>query len=356
MPKGWVCAAQERTNALNNARSHEFGVLAEKPGANPTGDSDEAGIAARCAGKSRYSNVGAVPDTRVEVSMRRRTRVSCILSSSDDEYDSGTERTYDDEEDVLEYVNANVHTDRSSNARYLLSNAPTHRGMEGFMWTLWRYNISVVVMLTKIVEGGRRKADEYLPSEIDASLTYGWMEVVLKEKMELCGGAIVVRTFTLQNTGDGSEPLTIRHVWYTEWPDFGVPTSTEKFLETMKLADVFGDNVLVHCSAGIGRAGTYVAASLARARLLRGEIVDIPAIVEEIRKSRNGAVQRVEQYQFLYEMVDDMRRVLAPHAKPADSDSRGCLSFSAGGQARPSRMSGGEASMVRDLSNSAGEH
>lgn len=53
------------------------------------------------------------------------------------------------------------------------------------------------------------------------------------------------------------------HFHYTTWPDFGVPESPTAFLRF--LADVRESGVLeknlgppiVHCSAGIGRSGTF---------------------------------------------------------------------------------------------------
>lgn len=50
---------------------------------------------------------------------------------------------------------------------------------------------------------------------------------------------------------------------YTTWPDFGVPESPSAFLDflfTVQESGVLNANVgppVVHCSAGIGRSGTF---------------------------------------------------------------------------------------------------
>lgn len=61
-------------------------------------------------------------------------------------------------------------------------------------------------------------------------------------------------------TGDKREVL---HFHYTTWPDFGVPTSPTAFLNFLKevreagaLSPEVGPAV-IHCSAGIGRSGTF---------------------------------------------------------------------------------------------------
>lgn len=55
----------------------------------------------------------------------------------------------------------------------------------------------------------------------------------------------------------------ILHFHYTTWPDFGVPQSPEafyKFLNVVRASGVLEPDVgpvVVHCSAGIGRSGTF---------------------------------------------------------------------------------------------------
>ena len=55
----------------------------------------------------------------------------------------------------------------------------------------------------------------------------------------------------------------ILHFNYTRWPDFGVPQTANVFLEflyAVRSAGVLSEDVgpcVVHCSAGIGRSGTF---------------------------------------------------------------------------------------------------
>lgn len=63
---------------------------------------------------------------------------------------------------------------------------------------------------------------------------------------------------------------TIHHFQYTTWPDFGVPEHTDHFLEFLKhvrstiqnsimdVKDKTNPPIVCHCSAGIGRTGTFV--------------------------------------------------------------------------------------------------
>ncbi len=59
------------------------------------------------------------------------------------------------------------------------------------------------------------------------------------------------------------ESREIQHFHYTKWPDFGVPSNPEVFLEFLyavrhsKVLDADKGPAVVHCSAGIGRSGTF---------------------------------------------------------------------------------------------------
>lgn len=71
-----------------------------------------------------------------------------------------------------------------------------------------------------------------------------------------------VRQLELENLSS-KETREILHFHYTTWPDFGVPESPASFLnflfkvrESGSLSREHGP-IVVHCSAGIGRSGTF---------------------------------------------------------------------------------------------------
>lgn len=66
----------------------------------------------------------------------------------------------------------------------------------------------------------------------------------------------------LEELSSGQEREVI-HFHYTTWPDFGVPQSPTAFLRFLNIVresgalDVNVGPAVVHCSAGIGRSGTF---------------------------------------------------------------------------------------------------
>lgn len=60
-----------------------------------------------------------------------------------------------------------------------------------------------------------------------------------------------------------NESRVVLHFHYIRWPDFGVPQTPDVFLDflyAVRNSGVLGQDVgpcVVHCSAGIGRSGTF---------------------------------------------------------------------------------------------------
>lgn len=62
--------------------------------------------------------------------------------------------------------------------------------------------------------------------------------------------------------------------------------------------------VVVHCSAGIGRTGVYIAIDNLLENINNKKVIDVFNKVLEIRKYRINMVQNQFQYRFIYEMLN----------------------------------------------------
>lgn len=58
--------------------------------------------------------------------------------------------------------------------------------------------------------------------------------------------------------------------------------------------------MVVHCSAGIGRTGTFIGLDVATKLYDRGETVDVNAVVNRLRDDRGGLVQHAAQLAFMH--------------------------------------------------------
>jgi tyrosine-protein phosphatase 2/3 len=140
-----------------------------------------------------------------------------------------------------------------------------------------------------------------------------------KEIMPLEGNqTVIVRTLMLQNLADPFTPMReIIQLHYETWPDFGIPAEATSIVSLIRLLnDILSQRgkaksapVVVHCSAGCGRTGTFctvdsVIHSLECEEGREDENEDIIfRNVMEIREQRMSLVQTLRQYVLCYECV-----------------------------------------------------
>eukprot|EP01126_Amoeba_proteus_P003424 TRINITY_DN11138_c0_g1_i3.p1 TRINITY_DN11138_c0_g1~~TRINITY_DN11138_c0_g1_i3.p1 ORF type:complete len:154 (-),score=40.37 TRINITY_DN11138_c0_g1_i3:308-706(-) len=125
---------------------------------------------------------------------------------------------------------------------------------------------------------------------------------------------------------DHQPSLVVYHYHYCSWPDMGVPTNGLDLLGMMQVADEKQKQIsassptLVHCSAGLGRTGTYIlihtSLSYAQERKTM-ELLEIPIkdIILRLREQRHGMIQTREQYIFGVGVVKDSLAVLKEAAE-----------------------------------------
>ena len=81
----------------------------------------------------------------------------------------------------------------------------------------------------------------------------------------------------------------------TSWPDHGVPEYGTPLMALHKQSTNNWSSskgpILVHCSAGVGRTGTFIAIDLALEQAKKEGVIDIAGIVNRIRQQRMQMVQ-----------------------------------------------------------------
>ncbi|PIK36504.1 putative receptor-type tyrosine-protein phosphatase delta isoform X4, partial [Apostichopus japonicus] len=152
--------------------------------------------------------------------------------------------------------------------------------------------------------GTEVKCDQYWPSR--GQEIYGHIQVALLDVTELA--SYTVRTFALVNLKSRStEKREVRQFQFTAWPDHGVPehaTSVLAFVNRVKACNPpDAGPMVVHCSAGVGRAGAYIVIDSMLERVKHEQTVDIYGHVTCLRAQRNYMVQTEEQYIFIHESL-----------------------------------------------------
>lgn len=128
--------------------------------------------------------------------------------------------------------------------------------MGDFWRMIWEQNCTLIIMITNVVENGRKKCDQYWPAHMDTPECYGQAgEYQVQLLSEQARAFYVRRVLAVRHTrgaltkGGNTERL-VQHYHYTHWPDHGVPASALPVLTFMRHSAHEAHTcapVVVHC-------------------------------------------------------------------------------------------------------------
>lgn len=231
--------------------------------------------------RNRYGNILTYDDTRVK--LKTKTKEEC------------------------DYINASYC--EVNKMKTIVSQGPLSHTADHFWKMAWEQNSNLIIMLTDFTEGRKEKCYPYFPRDVDTLITETDSYIItVKSLTELCKGWIN-RSLLIEEK-QTRETKEITHIHCFQWPDFGSldKEQLEGLIRALEICEEVrseGGLPIVHCSAGVGRSGTFVAieALLQVGKKNQWDLVDPFKVVVTLRNQRPGMVQTCEQYQMIYDVL-----------------------------------------------------
>ncbi|XP_069134506.1 tyrosine-protein phosphatase 10D-like isoform X3 [Argopecten irradians] len=208
-----------------------------------------------------------------------------------------------------DYINANYIPGYKFEREYIACQGPLPGTIVDFWQMVWEQDVPIIVMLTRCKEGETVKCEQYWPENIDEPEVYGMIEVTRTASEN--NDDYIYSEFSISS---GDQEKSVKHFHFLEWPDFSAELECNAFLSFLfKVKNEIHDDlvgpIIVHCSAGVGRTGTYLTVDFLSEYIRThnlSEEFDIFQHVLKIRQHRTTLVQAREQYLFIHECLNEL--------------------------------------------------
>lgn len=243
-----------------------------------------------------------------------------------------------------DYINASYirlkRSGRDPTVEYIATQGPK----EGQYLPFWQMvmqetvgDFGVIIMLTKLYEGGQQKCAQYFPpdmdnpvmvvrdTEIDTLRDPALEDAVAESGDEAVTGWTAEAPITVTLRFPAFESLrgfeirdlqverhgrciTVQHYLLESWPDFGRPE--DKVLDALRYSMrqsrkmAGGSPRIVHGSAGVGRTGTWIALDYLWHELEAGRLF----VPKNISSTRNSTVRDEREVDCIFDTVNRLRK------------------------------------------------
>ncbi|CAH7332029.1 Ptprq [Phodopus roborovskii] len=204
-----------------------------------------------------------------------------------------------------DYINASYVSGYLCPNEFIATQGPLPGTVGDFWRMVWETRAKTLVMLTQCFEKGRIRCHQYWPEDNKPVTVFG--DIVITKLMEDIQIDWTIRDLKIERHGDC---MTVRQCNFTSWPEHGVPENTTPLIHFVKLVRTSRAQdttpMVVHCSAGVGRTGVFIALDHLTQHVNDHDFVDVYGLVAELRSERMCMVQNLAQYIFLHQCILDL--------------------------------------------------
>ncbi|XP_072504386.1 receptor-type tyrosine-protein phosphatase C isoform X2 [Notamacropus eugenii] len=204
-----------------------------------------------------------------------------------------------------DYINASYVDGFKEPRKYIAAQGPREETVNDFWRMIWEQKVTIIVMVTRCEEGNRNKCAEYWPTMEEGTQIYGDVIVKICEH-KICPDYIVQK-LNVTHKREKTTGRDVTHIQFTSWPDHGVPDDPHLLLKLRRRVNAFSNffsgPIVVHCSAGVGRTGTYIGIDAMLEGLEAENQVDVYGYVVKLRRQRCLMVQVEAQYILIHQAL-----------------------------------------------------
>ena len=210
------------------------------------------------------------------------------------------------------YINASFINFPKKNF-FIATQAPLNNTIEDFYQMIFDYDINIIVMLCSCYENGKLKCIEYYDSDLNEKLKKFYIEIIDEKKINNFN--LKYREIKIVDKINNKNKI-IKQIQILGWKDHNIIDLNkyyESFIYLIKFILQNNNNapVLTHCSAGVGRTGTFISLFCIYFEIFKqlnekkNEIkFSIFNLVRKIKELRIFLVENEIQYKFIYNFID----------------------------------------------------
>ena len=199
-----------------------------------------------------------------------------------------------------EYINASfIHIPYENS--FISTQGPIEDSIDDFWEMIFEYDCKIILMLCSEIEGGRKKCSEYWKSKNSI------FKIEYKEEKKK---DLIIRNITISKDKISKN---VTQIQYKGWPDHGIPRIEEAYDSFIYMIDFIIKNnnncpVVTHCSAGVGRTGTFLSIynlAIEIDKKKNNKIIEFSIfnVVRKLKEMRMYLVQNDLQYFFVYQFI-----------------------------------------------------
>jgi protein tyrosine phosphatase len=194
------------------------------------------------------------------------------------------------------------------NCNIIATQGPLPGTIQDFWTLVYNQDLSFIYNLTSEEEGGRSKCARYWMTTLQHTVEFSGLYIKLVNLEKKSGWTEYTFSLTFQNR---EKKVQMYH--FQDWPDHS-GSDAKKVLELVETCIplyLAKRRILVHCSAGVGRTGTFLTClSILSLYSLDNHLLErqdetslVSKVVGRLRTQRIFSVQSLEQYIFIHQVI-----------------------------------------------------